>query len=61
MRITLKPTQHPESVEATHPTITIEIPFDHLTMHQMLEQLVVPALKGVGFCDETIDKYIDLD
>lgn len=61
MKITIQPTQKPESIETTHPLVTVEIPFDHLTMHQMLEDLIIPALKGMGFHQNTIDKYIDLD
>ena len=61
MRITIQPTHEPESIDTTNPTVTLEIPFDHLTMQQILEQLVVPALKAMGFHKDTIDKYIYLD
>jgi hypothetical protein len=38
--------------------ITIEVCRDHLTMPEMTEDLIVPALLGMGFQQETIDDHI---
>jgi hypothetical protein len=40
-------------------TVTIEVFDDCETMQEMLEKLIVPALLGMTYQQETIDKYID--
>lgn len=60
MKITIRPTDKQlGSVLCTHPTVTVEIPHDDLTMEEMIENLIIPALLGMGFQAETIDAYFN--
>jgi hypothetical protein len=58
MKITIEPTQTDLSPFATQPKVTIEVCRDHLTMPEMIEDLIIPALLGMGFQQETIDDHI---
>jgi len=62
MKITIKPTDKQlGSPFCTHPTVTVEIPQDDLTMEQVIENLIIPALLGMGFQQETIETYFNGD
>lgn len=59
MRIELIPTDL-DMLTTAYPRakVTIEYPFDDLTMNQMLTELIKPALLASGFHIDTINKYI---
>jgi hypothetical protein len=62
MKITIKPTDKQIfSPLCTHPTVTVKIPQDDLTMEQVIENLIIPALLGMGFQQETIETYFNGD
>lgn len=54
MKITLEPTAY-----KGHPTVSISVTRDDLTISELLETLVVPAILGIGFAEETVRKYIE--
>ena len=58
MKITLEPTNSPiVSPCCTHPKVSVELPQDDLTMEEVIDHLIIPALLGMGFRKETIDTY----
>jgi hypothetical protein len=62
MKITIKPTEKQIfSPLCTHPTVTVEMPQDDLTIEEMIDNLIIPALLGMGFQQETIDAYFNGD
>ena len=62
MKITIKPTDKQlGSPFCTHPTVTVKIPQDDLTMEQVIDNLIIPALLGMGFQQETIETYFNGD
>lgn len=54
MKITLETTIYKPSTKAT-----VEVDADDLDIYQVFEQLIIPALKGYGFGDESISKAIE--
>lgn len=60
MKITIRPTDKQlASPFCTHPTVTVEIPQDDLTMGEVIDNLIIPALLGMGFQQETIEEYFN--
>lgn len=51
MKITLTPTkkQTKKSIECYYPTVSVEVPSDNMTYSEILEFLVLPALKSQGY------------
>lgn len=39
-------------------TFTIKVPVVEMDMSQVMEELVVPILKAMGYADQSIDKWI---
>jgi hypothetical protein len=58
MKITLEPTELDQSPHNLHPRVTIETCYDDMTIEEIVENLVVPALLGMGYQRETINKYL---
>jgi hypothetical protein len=61
MKITIQPTELDIITNYPHPTVSVEIPGDDLTMDQMISDLIIPALLAYGFNMDTIKKYIQPD
>ena len=61
MRITIQPTELDIITNYPHPTVSVEIPGDDLSMDQMISDLIIPALLASGFHIDTIKKYIQPD
>jgi len=59
MKITLEPSETNLPVDQQHPKVSIEIPYDDCDMQQMIENLIIPALLGMGFKKETISDYFE--
>lgn len=60
MKITLQSTvENNKTIETTNPMVSIDIPFDDLTISEVVEYLIKPALLGYGFMNETIEKYFN--
>ncbi len=57
MRITLEGTKKSGNVEHDQPTVTVEVDDDDLTVTQVMEMMILPALQGMGFYPESIKKY----
>lgn len=57
MRIILEATedQQGRKPEETYPRVTIEIPSDELSIGEILEHLVSPALEAYGYAADAID------
>lgn len=53
MKITIEPTK-----DSRYPTSSISITRDDLTINELLEELVVPAIISVGFSEKTVREYI---
>ena len=53
MKITIEPTS-----SNNYPTSSISVIRDDLTINELLELLVVPAIIGIGFNQETVREYI---
>jgi hypothetical protein len=53
MKITIEPTAY-----KGHPTSSISVTGDDLTISELIEKLVVPAILGIGFSQELVRKYI---
>jgi hypothetical protein len=58
MKITLEPTELDQSPQNLHPKVTVETCYDDITIDEIMENLIIPALLGIGFQKETIDKYL---
>ncbi len=65
MKITIEPTTEMTQKllrqygpSCVHPTITIDMPTDHLTLEEMLDGLIIPALKAVGYHQNSITQHI---
>lgn len=54
MKITIEPTTY-----KGFPTASISVTRDDLTISELLEKLVVPAILGIGFSEKTVRKYIE--
>jgi len=60
MKITLQSTvENNKTIEPTNPMVSIDIPFDDLTISEVVEYLIKPALLGYGFMNETIEDYFN--
>lgn len=57
MKITLQPTA-PPSTKHRNPTVVIETDNDGHDIHEVFEEVIVPALLAWGFLKETIDSYL---
>lgn len=53
MKITIEPTK-----DNRYPTSSISITRDDLTISELLEELVIPAIISVGFSEKTVREYI---
>ena len=49
MRITIEPTKQGIGRKFPNPKVTLELPDDHMGLGQVIEELVVPALKAFGY------------
>ena len=61
MKITIQPTELDIITNYPHPTVSVEITGDELSMDQMISDLIIPALLASGFHIDTIKKYIQPD
>jgi len=60
MKITLEPTYSQDiDPRYSHPKVTIETFYDDHDMGEIIKELVIPALLGLGFQRDNIDKYIE--
>jgi hypothetical protein len=50
-------TQVERTPDTTYGNVRLEIPHDELTLQQILETLVVPALLAVGYNPHSIEEY----
>lgn len=58
MKITLETT---DTDSKYRKKITVEVPYDDLTFPDMLNELVFPALLGMGFSQSHIDELLGND
>ena len=56
MKITFEPTTKHE-----YTSCSVSTENDDLTLDYMIENLVIPALLGIGFSQVSIDEYFDRD
>jgi len=61
MKITLEPTDLDQAPHNLHPTVSVATAYDDMTIDEMFEGLIIPALLSIGFQKETIDKYLGAD
>jgi len=61
MKITLEPTELDQSPQNLHPRVTIETCYDDMNIEEIFENLIVPAVLGIGYQRETINKYLGED
>jgi hypothetical protein len=59
MRITIEPTL--PGTPGYYVSVQIEVRNDDLDLSEMLEQLVVPALRAIGYAEETIERHVSVD
>lgn len=62
MKLTIEPTEQGVNsfgVDATQQKVTVEIPADDLTIEEMFENLIIPALLGMEFHRDSITDYLD--
>jgi len=57
MKITLEPTAEGMAGEYKSPTVTIQVPSDSLIIHDVIDDLVRPALIAWGFHPDTVAAY----
>ena len=59
MIIEIRPsnTQVERTPDSTYGNVRLEMPHDELTLQQMLETLIVPALLAVGYNPHNIEEY----
>lgn len=53
MKITIEPTN-----DKNYPTCSVSVESDDLSLDDAFNKLIIPALLGWGYCQETIDKYL---
>ena len=58
MKIALQPTESPHSPNDTSPTVVIDLPFDDLTIDEVMEHLIKPALISYGYLPESIEDFL---
>ena len=66
MKITIEPTNkyQPQpyskssSIDTTFPVVTVEIPEDHMTISEVFDCIIIPALQAYGFHSSAIDNYL---
>ena len=66
MKITLEPTNKCQtqtyiksgSIDCIFPVVTIEIPEDSMTISEVFDCIIIPALKAYGFDASAIDNYL---
>jgi hypothetical protein len=56
--IVLAPSKPHQRPEFTEPTVMIEIPRDGLTLDDLWDNLIEPALLGMGYAQESIDRLV---
>jgi hypothetical protein len=44
-----------------YPRVEIELPNDDLELGDLIDYLIVPALRAVGYAEETIRRYVSVD
>ena len=57
MKITLEPTELDQSPQNVHPKVTIETCYDDMTMGEVIDSLLIPALLSWGFDKEAVDAH----
>jgi hypothetical protein len=63
MKITIEPTEQSDPAAPPNclaPVVTISLPSDDLTVEDVMENLVIPALLASGYQKATIDAYLSL-
>ena len=53
--------QHPKTsitIQTEYNTVTIEVPKDGLTIHEMMDEIIGPALLAVGYLESSVKEYI---
>ena len=66
MKITIEPTDKRQtqtyiksgSVDCIYPVVTIEHPEDGMTISEVFDCIIIPALKAYGFPESVIDSYL---
>jgi len=59
MKITLEPSELDQPPAHRHPKVSVETAHDDMAIDELFEQLIIPALLGMGFMKETIDNYLN--
>jgi hypothetical protein len=60
MKITIQPSQPRDGQRHEFVTVSIEIPDDHLTLHEVIEEMIKPSLISWGFHPENVEKSLNL-
>lgn len=66
MKITIEPTNKRQtqtyiksgSIECIYPVVTLEHPEDDMTISEVLDCIIIPALKAYGFPESVINDYL---
>lgn len=69
MKITLEPTDNQRTQQCIKsgiatgifPTVTIDHPVDDMTISEVFDTIIVPALKAYGFPESLVDSYLRSD
>lgn len=59
MKITLEPTENQKEDKYPHSKIMIEHPCDDLTLDEVMDSLIKPALIAYSYSEETVDKFLN--
>ena len=57
MKITLEGTKKSGILAHDQPTVTVEVDDDDLTVTEVVELMILPALKGMGYHPQSIKEY----
>jgi len=68
MKITIEPTTEntakllrQNGPNCVHPVVAVEMPTDHLTIEEILDNLIIPALKAIGYHQNSIAQHIETE
>lgn len=61
MKITISPSQDQKNERHPFRTVEIWMPDDHMTLPQVVEELLAPALVAWGYADEAVREHLNLE